>query len=225
MLNKKTIAFLLLSLMLSLGVWTGPVQAQTELENNQEASEESTISNIKKVIQDKQLELGQNGQQRASKQAYLAQVKRVSAETLTVKNNKGSKIIPLSNDLEITKAKQVVSVDKIVVDDWVIVYGVMENDTFVAKKVAITGKDFTQDNRKVVLGAITELYPNNLTINPRASEEKISFALDKNTKYFDLTGESARINDFYEDLQCLVVAKADRNGKMIISSLKALAAF
>jgi len=80
--------------------------AQAQEDEQTEASEESTILNIKKVI-DKQVELGQGGQETQEiKQAYLAQVKRVSAETLTVLNNNVNIVIPLTEGLEIIKEEE-----------------------------------------------------------------------------------------------------------------------
>jgi len=224
----KTKKLFILALLLMLVLGTTLVQAQVDLENDQEATEatdESTISNIKKVIQDKQLELGQEEQLENSKQAYIAQVKRVSAETLTLKNNKGSKIVPINDEVQIFKKQQAVEVDQLAVDNWVVVYGIIENEQFVTQRIDISNKDFTQDIRQVAIGSITEIYSNNLTLQPRSSEEKISVAIDKNSNFLDYNGDQAFLNDFYEDLQCIVVAKENDNGKLMLSTIKALARF
>lgn len=195
------------------------INAQTE----SEATEESTISNIKKVIQDKQVELGQNDQQPTQlKQAYLAQVKRVSAETLTVLNNQNNIVVPLTEDLEIVKKEEEIELDEIAVDDWVIVYSVVEKDVSVPKRILLTETDFTQEDRKITIGSITELYSNNLLFDSRTGESDLNFLLDKNTQYFDDNGDEISLRDLYSDLQCLIVATAKTDGQWLVSSIKAL---
>ena len=218
----KSQSFYLISgffIMISLFFAIPMISAQTE----SEATEESTISNIKKVIQDKQAELGQNDQQSTQlKQAYLAQVKRVSAETLTVLNNQTSIVVPLTEGLEILKEDELIEVDEIAVDDWIIVYSVVEKDVCVPKRISLTEKDFTQEDRKIMIGTITELYSNNLLFDSRTGESDLNFLLDKNTQYFDDNGDEISLRDLYSDLQCLIVATAKTDGQWLVSSIKAL---
>ena len=197
--------------------------AQAQTTDEVEASEESTILNIKKVIQDKQAELGQNSQENNQrKQAYLAQVKRVSAETLTVLNDQLNIIIPVTDDLAIIKDEKTIDIDQIEVEDWVIVYSVVEKDTANVKRILVSDKDFTQVERKIMLGTIVEIYSSNLLFDARTGEENLSFLIDKNTQFFDLNGDEISINDFYPDLQCLIVAKSKTNGQWQLTSIKAL---
>ena len=225
--------FLTTALVLALAIkpvsaaWLQLAQVDTSLpeEASQEA-EESTIQNIKKVIQEKQLELGEASHSATQeRQAYLAQIKRVSEETLTLRSNKGNKIVPLTKNLIISKANTEIAVEKLAVDNWVVVYGLLENDNFVPKKISVTSYDFTTQNRKVLLGTITELYSLNLSFTPRASEEKLTFILNKKTNYQDFKGEEADWDDFYKDIQCLIVAKEDDDGDLTISSIRALGPF
>jgi hypothetical protein len=225
-LNKnkffKSQAFYLatgLIVIISLFFTIPMINAQTE----SEASEESTISNIKKVIQDKQLELGQGNQQSAQlKQAYLAQVKRVSAETLTVLNNQTNIVVPLSENLEILKEDEQIEVNEIAVDDWIIVYSVVEEDLCIPKRILLTEKNFTQEDRKIMIGTITELYSSNLLFDSRTGESDLNFLLNKNTQYFDDSGDEISLRDLYSDLQCLIIATAKKDGQWLVSSLKAL---
>lgn len=227
--NRQFQRYLIVSLLLvlSLNLLALPhlIQAQTDLDQSEEASEESTISNIKKVIQDKQVELEQSDKLDNVKQAYLAQVKRVSAETLTLSTNKGDKILPVTEELQIIKDQKLVDIDSITIDSWVVVYGLLVDDSFVAKQLNVTGKDFTQDVRQVLLGSITDINSNSLQVRPRSSEQTISLNLDKSTDFLDVEGEATFLNNFYEDLQCLVIAKEKTAGQWTISSIKALAKF
>jgi hypothetical protein len=198
--------------------------AQAQEDEQAEASEESTILNIKKVIQDKQVELGQGGQEKGnSKQAYLAQVKRVSAETLTVLNKEVSVVIPLTEELEIIQDEEEIELDQIAVDDWIIVYSIIETDGVpTIKRLVLTDEDFTQTERQIMLGTITELYSSNLLFDSRTGENNLNFLLDVDTQYFDINGDEIDKTDLYSQLQCLIVAKNKNNGQWRASSIKAL---
>ncbi len=197
-------------------------QAQTE--NDKEASEESTISNLKKVFQDKTVELEQNNQQtNHQKQAYLAQVKRVSAETLTVLNDQLSIVIPVAENFEIIKEDKTISLDQIEVDDWVLVYSILQENTAKVVRIVVTNKDFTKIERKIMLGAIVEIYPSNLLFDSRTGETNLTFLLDKDTQYLAADGEEITVKDFYPELQCLIIAKQKADGQWQTTSIKALA--
>ena len=182
--------------------------------------EETTIDNIKKVIQEKKDELGDIAKNARNQQAYLAKVSRVSAETITVESCTGSKILPIEEDVDLNK-----DLEDIEIDDWVGVYGEIEEDNFVTKKIEVYTEDFTPKNKKVMLASISELHGNNLTITGRSQDSKVTFVLDNNTEYQDYQGEEADYDDLYKDLQCLIVAFEDKDGDYVVSTLKALTVF
>jgi hypothetical protein len=216
---SKLTLYLITGFMLISSFFAIPmINAQSE----SEATEESTISNIKKVL-DKQVELGQNDQQLAQlKQAYLAQVKRVSAETLTVLNNQNSIVIPVTEDLEIIKKEKIIKISEIAVDDWIIVYSVFEENAYSPKRIVLTNDDFTQKDRKIMIGSITELSSSSLLFDSRTGESDFNFLLNKNTQYFDVSDNEVGLKDFYADLQCLIIATAQTNDKWLANSVKAL---
>jgi hypothetical protein len=230
-LNKKSFAqqsqyYLIIGLIIIVSfLFIKPLfSAQAQEDAQTEASEESTILNIKKVIQDKQVELGQ-GEQRTGqlKQAYLAQVKRVSAETITVLNRNVNVVIPLTEDLEIMHNGEKIELDQIAVDDWIIVYSIIGADGVpTIKRLVLSDKDFTQTERQIVLGTITELYSTNLLFDSRTGANNLNYLLDVDTQYFDINGDEINQNDLYPQLQCLIVAKIKNNGQWRASSIKAL---
>lgn len=198
---------------------TNPALAQTDQDSSDSAS---TIDNIKKVIQEKKTELGTVGANLRSQRAYLAKVLRVSEETLTVSNYAGNKIIPLEEGLSMQKAGKDISVAEIAVDSWVGVYGEMVDDNLKIKKIMVYEKDFSPKEKIISIGSISSLGKNDLKINPRSGEQELSFSFDKNTSFQDFAGEEVDVDDFYEDLQCLVVAFADKNGNYVISTIRSL---
>lgn len=192
---------------------------------NTEENENSTITNIKKVIQEKKAELGTAGANIRSERAYLAKVLRVSEETLTVSNYAGSKIIPIDEDVAIQKNDKDAKVTDIAVDNWVSVYGEMQNDNLKIKKIEIYEKDFSPKNKVIALGSISGIGKDDMKVNPRNGEKELSFSFSKQTNFQNYQGEEAKLSDFYKDLQCLVVAFADKNGNYVVSTIRALSAF
>lgn len=187
--------------------------------------ENSTINNIKKVIQEKKVELGSVGANLRSERAYLAKVLRVSEETLTVVNYSGNKIIPLEENISIQKNDKDAKVSEIAVGSFVGVHGEIVNDNLKIKKISIYEKDFSPKDKIITLGSISMIGKNDLKINPRSGEKELSFSFDKKTSFQNYQGEEAKLAEFYEDLQCLVVAFADKNGNYVVSTIRALSTF
>lgn len=187
--------------------------------------ENSTINNIKKVIQEKKVELGSIGANLRSERAYLAKVLRVSEETLTVTNYSGNKIIPLEESIVIQKNDKDAKVSEIAVGSFVGVHGEIINDNLKIKKISIYEKDFSPKDKIITLGSISMIGKSDLKITPRSGEKELAFSFDKKTSFQNFKGEEAKLAEFYEDLQCLVVAFADKNGNYVVSTIRALSTF
>lgn len=215
--------FLLLSCFLFL-LSTSLVFANTSSDSAKQ-EENSTIDNIKKVIQEKKTELGTVGANLRTEKAYLAKVTRVSQETLTVNNYSGNKIIPLNEDVLIQKKGKDIKVDEIVIDNWVGIYSEMVDENLKIKKIVVYEKNFTPQNKIITIGSIADIGKNDLEINPRTEGENLHFSFGKDTKFQDYRGESVKLADFYKDLQCLIVAFADQNGNYVVSTIRALSSF
>lgn len=205
---------------------TLPIDEATDAAEISPEDENSTINTIKKVIQEKKTELGSGAAKLRSKRAYLAKVVRVSEETLTVTNHTGNKIIPLDKDYTvIEKANKVVGVDQIAVDDWVGAQGEIVDDNLRINKITIYTKNFTPKDKIIVIGSIATLGRNDLKVTPRSGGETLNLSFDRSTSYQDMTGADAILADFYEELQCIIVAFADDNGNYVVSTIRALTDF
>lgn len=186
----------------------------------------STINNIKKVIQEKQVELGSGTAKLRSSRAYLAKVVRVSEETLTVTNHTGNKIIPLEKGVTaIEKDGEEVGIEQLAVDDWVGVRGELVDDNLRINKISVYDKDFTPRSKIIAIGTISSLGRSDLKFSPRSGAEELNFSLNSKTVFQDMSGETVKSSDFYEELQALVVAFADANGNYMISTIRALSSF
>lgn len=213
----------MMSLVLTLFVLIpGTVLAATSTESATTQEEEnSTIDNIKKVIQEKKTELGTAGANLRSQRAFLAKVTRVSEETLTVSNYAGNKIIPLEG-ITIEKDDKEVKVDQIAIDNWVGIQGEMEDDNLKIKRVIVYNKDFSPKDKVIAIGSISSLGRSDLKFKSRSGDKEFNFSFNKDTTFQDVDGEEVTLADFYEDLQCIVVAFADANGNYVVSTIRAL---
>lgn len=201
------------------------VSSSDSATQQKEDAENSTIDNIKKVIQEKKTELGTVGANLRAQRAYLARVIRVSEETLTVNNYSGNKIVPLSEDVVIQKNGKDIEVDEMIVDNWVGVYSDLVDNNLKIKKIIVYEKDFTPKNKIITIGSIADIGKSDLEIVPRAEGENLHFSFAKDTSFQDYKGEAVELTDFYQDLQCLIVAFADKNGNYVVSTIKALSSF
>lgn len=201
------------------------VSSSDSATKKEEDVENSKIDNIKKIVQEKTAELGTVGANLRTQRAYLARVIRVSEETLTVSNYAGNKIVPLSEDVVIQKKGKDIKVDEIIIDNWVGVYSDMVDNNLKIKKIVVYDKDFTPKNKIITIGSIADIGKSDLEIVPRAEGENLHFSFAKDTSFQDYKGETVELSDFYEDLQCLIVAFADKNGNYIVSTIKALSSF
>ena len=99
-------------------------------------------------------------------------------------------VIPLTEDLEIMHNGEKIELDQIAVDDWIIVYSIIGADGVpTIKRLVLSDKDFTQTERQIVLGTITELYSTNLLFDSRTGANNLNYLLDVDTQYFDINGD------------------------------------
>jgi hypothetical protein len=236
-IKQKVCKNLVLVLMSALFLSSTQIAcAQTGTANNSESAsesateeqknEDSTLDNIKKVIQEKKTELGTASSDLRSKKAYLAKVLRVSEETITVNNYSGNKIIPLENTVLIQNEKgKDIKVSEIAVEDWIGVYGETINDNLKITKKVLYETDFSPKDKAITLGSISTIGKSDLKIMPRSGDEELNFSFGKTTDFQNYQGEEAGQTDFYEDLQCLVIAFADKNGNYVVSTIRALSTF
>jgi CRISPR/Cas system CMR-associated protein Cmr3 (group 5 of RAMP superfamily) len=122
----------------------------------EQKDENSTIDNIKKVIQEKKTELGTVGANVRTQRPYLAKVTRVSEETLTVNNYTGNKIVPLNDEVLIQKKGKDIKVEEIVIDNgWVFTVKLLT--IIEIQKVIVYDKDFTPKKKIITIGSIADM--------------------------------------------------------------------
>lgn len=142
----------------------------------------------------------------ADRRGYIGEIQRISAEAITVKSSKGTTILPLSDDVSLTRKNLPITVEDIEVGQWALVIGSTEDDTFVPESIIVSTTSLRPEPRFVTLGSITTLSKTQLVLTPRGGTETETFILAKNTQYQDLDGAPIKLDQISEELQAIVVA-------------------
>ncbi|MBU0578447.1 hypothetical protein KKE34_00240 [Patescibacteria group bacterium] len=216
-MNKKIKKTLLFTLSLLLLFLVTPVTAQEATDSSSSIlDEDKKIENMKRYLQNaadnpnvKKI-LGELSQQ---KRGFIGQVERVTKENLTLTNSKGTEIISFSDQVTLLKANKEISIDDVAVDDWLVVMGLIIDDTFTPKRILVSSTTLRPQNHIVILGTIIDQTNSELTLLSRQNEE-ISFDLNKKTQYQDHDGVVSKGSEFIEDLQVLVVGYENDEGKV-----------
>jgi hypothetical protein len=191
----------------------------TPAETTQELKER-----IQRIVEEKSEQIkGVIDQLSQSKRGFIGQVERVTEESLTLTNSKGTEIIPFDDQVTLLKANQEISIDDVAVDDWLVVMGLIIDDTFSPKRILVSSTSLRPKNHLIALGTIIEQSSKEITILSRQNEE-MSFDISTKTKYQDQDGKSALRSEFIQDQQVLVIGDEDDDGKnaSIIRSLVSL---
>lgn len=179
---------------------------------------------IERVIEEKNEQVkGVIDELAGNRRAFVGEVQRVSAESITVKTTKTTHILALNNSIPLIKNSQKISVDDIAVGDWVIVLGTRDKDDFVPQHIIVSAKTLRPKPKMVTLGTIKSITKTELVVTSRQGDSDKTFVLSKNTSYQDVTGEPIVLKDLEKDLQCLVVGIEGDNGTVQAVVIRSLA--
>lgn len=189
---------------------------------------EKTTEGIKKILEkyvDSEKIKGVIDQLSQQKRGFIGQVDRVTEESLTITNSKGTEIIPFNEQVALLKSNREISIDDVAVGDWVVVMGLIVDDAFSPKRILVSSISLRPKNHLVVLGTIIDRSSKEITVLSRKNEE-VTLSISTKTAYEDHDGEKASSSEFIEDLQVLIVGDQDDEGKnsSIIRSLVSLEA-
>lgn len=223
------ITLLVISLTPALGV---SVQAASESASASDSSTSTQTTQklkerIQRIVEEKSDKIkGAIDQLSQQKRGFIGQVDRVTAESLTVSNIHGTEIIPIDETVTLLKKSEKISVDKIAVGDWLVVMGLIVDDTFEPKRILVSSQTIRPRNHVVSIGTIVDQNSKKITILSRKNENE-KFIINSKTDYQDRTGESVNRNNFENDLQVIIVGYEDKSGKTatVIRSLVSLEAF
>lgn len=219
----QTIFIFSIAILMSLNLAHATSAQEADTSPSAEVATDSATNNLKerieKIVEEKKEDLEEKlktkGKQR---QGYIGEVIRVSQETIAVDTLQGNKIIPVDDKLTIIKKGKAIKVTDIAVGDWLIVVGIIDDDSLVAQRIIVSSKNLTPKNRKIVLGTISSVGKNNLSVLPRNNDEVIQFNLSKTTKIQDSNKKELTTNSLSEDIQCLLIAYQAENETNVTAS-------
>ena len=240
-MKKIFLAFIISSLFF-VGI-SLPINAQTSaptsdqeeteetsdnLDQNQEASDSTTQKlkeRIEKIVEEKKQQIqGAISDLSYRKRGFIGEIQRVTEETLTVKNEKGTQIIPLEENLRLLKKDKIIATDEIAVGDWVTILGLIEDDTFAPKRVYVSTHSLLPNTHFIMLGTVEEISSKSLTFKSRAQENSQDFVLNTKTNFQDNEGEETFLKNFDKNMQALLIGYED-DDKKVVTVLRALATF
>jgi hypothetical protein len=215
--STKITLSIVLVIMLLVGIGH-PIQAvETEATPSPSASTTETTKNLKerieKIVDEKRDQVeGTINDLSQRKRGFIGEVQRVTQESITIKNHKGTQIISLSSDVEIVKAGKTIPVDSISVGDWTIVIGTIQDDAFTPKRIIVSSQTLRPRDHVVTLGSITTKTSKELTVLSR-NGDTVSFQTTTKTAFQDLNGDQVKADRFLKDMQVLVVGYETADGK------------
>lgn len=161
---------------------------------------------IEKIVGEKRDQIaGALDELAGQRRGFIGEVQRVSSETLTLKTNKGTQIIPLSATTSISKANKQIAVDDIAVGDWAIVIGSLQDDALVLDRLLISSASLRPRDQEIVLGTVTTITRTTVTAQPRSQEATVQFNIVRDTQYEDIEGNPIKVTDVKAEKQALIV--------------------
>ncbi len=219
MKNLKKILLLISIFSLSISNANSSVFAQVSDEDSTSSSE-----SIKDIMKNADLEKvnGAINNLLNKKVAMIGEVTRITDEAITITNISGTKILPLNNNPRIIKGTQEIGVEKIEVENWVMVLGRQDGDDFSPNFIYVYSESLRPKNQEVIIGTISSITKTELKITTRSNSEERTLKLSKNTTFEDSNGEEARQLDFSEDINVLITGFKDEDSTTI-NTLRSLA--
>lgn len=235
---KSSIIFLLISSWLNLSlaffttqpVWAAPTSVSQLAVVSQDTDDEESLDEkkaspsatqslkdrIEKVVEDKKEEVATKLENQGKKaKGIIGKITRVSQETLTLENTRGTQVIPLTDLILMNTNQQKVAVADIAVDNWATVLGFEIDEDFQPAKIIISKTSLRPATPKIVLGALVELDAKTLTVKSAADDQEVTYQITKATVFEDSEGKKMATKNFFADMQCLIVGQeANQNGSL-----------
>jgi|GEM_PF-1809985 len=179
-----------------------------EKTQDQEATSATTTSlkeRIEKVVEEKEGKNNStNGETKYNPRAIVGIIERVSESAITISNNSGSIIIPITNEVELTKDNKSFEVNNIEIGNSIITLGLQAGETFTPIKIIIEDNRILPRPQVVAIGAVKEVSKNSLTLESRLNNSTFTFSLDKDTQIFDAEDDEISTLSLFEDVQVVV---------------------
>ncbi len=196
--------FLMMSIISGQLIFAQTDDTQDEPEATESASPTVTES-LKEQIQKTKEVLGDSDEEDIQKRGFIGLIQRVSEEAITLENSKGTQIIPINDEVELTKAGEEIALSDVAIEDHIIVMGWETEDDFTPIKVIVTEENLQPRPQLVVLGSVAEIDTNSLTILTRGEQREVEVQTNIQTQFENADGETISKASLFEKLQVIVV--------------------
>lgn len=211
----KILLALILFLMFTVGIKSHIYAQELDQATDSTKTTLKLKERIERIVEEKKDQVkGIISDITSTKQGFVGEVIRVTQESITVKTNKATRIIPITPDVKILKDNKEISVEDIAVENWAVVMGILEEDTFKAIRILISPTTLRPRPHIIILGSINALEKTLVTITPRSGEEPLSALLNSKTIYEDINGQEILRTDIQTDTQALIIIYEDKGSKI-----------
>lgn len=206
---------------------------QEETEKTNSATQSALLGNLEKIA----AEEGEANedmkevyeQMESKKTGFIAQVLSIKDKTVKVKDpQNGEKFLTFDKSTILVNGNSQENADSadlakwLEVDDWLVVIGVVENETFLPRRILISSTNLAPKSKFVRLGTFKSLSSNTLTFIPKNSEQEETLTVGRNTDYQDSAGKDIKTREFTEGAEILVVGITPASGKTTANTLRLL---
>jgi hypothetical protein len=190
--------------------------SSSETEDSEDEQSEEDISEttrnlrerIERIVDEKRDQIkGVLTEIDSKRRSTIGEIQRVTEDTLSIRSQTGTEIIPISNTqypLTILKDGEPIEFDEIAVGNWLLAFGVIEEDSFQPIRLLISDDSLRPRTRTVSIGTITDIARTSIEIEPRSGEGTVTYTISADTEYQDLSGEVIGLNDIDESMQAIV---------------------
>lgn len=221
------ILFSLLGMMLGANLVLTSVSAQETPEDAQsspsaEATAKELKARIKKYVENNTEKIkGAIDQLSQNKRGFIGQVERVTQESISITNTKGTEIIPVDENVEFIKKGKNIEATDVAIDDWLVIMGIIEDEIFTPKRILVSSVSLRPRTHVVSMGTIIDQKTKEITILSRKNEEE-TFVVNAQTEFQNQDGTSASATDLTDDLQVLVVGFEDEDDSPTATKIRSL---
>lgn len=228
--------FLLVAGVILYTHFTGTINAQTEeveqltdevttqTEETLEETAEKSIEQVKKYLDPGRVQ-GVLQEMFSSHYGMVGEVQRINDDALTIQNMQGTTILAINDEeVEITKGGSTLDLTDIAVGNWVTILGYREAEDFTPKFIRVSESSLRPATQLVLIGMITEVSSQEVTVLDRATQEERTFSLTRSTDVEDFSGDAVSISTFEEDYNVLIVASTtDEEEDFEVLTIRSLA--
>jgi hypothetical protein len=171
---------------------------------------------IDKVIEKRRDQVkGIIDQMSSEKRAFVAQVQRVTEKTVSLKTLKGEQeILTIDETVALVKDNKKITINDIAVDDWAIVMGYVNKDSFALKKIVVSSTSLLPRSYETVLGNVKTISTTQLVVTTKENQESKTYVLNKSTAYQDSNGNTSDRKSLRTDDQVLIISYTDKNSQI-----------